>query len=235
MTAKKNKFLLLFVTLSLLFCVFGCQKAQSGKEPIRVVVTVGAFEDGKSADSYDFFLSDEIEYNGGTAGNYFRALCNKNDVLIKGVDDGYITEISEYKNNDTNAWMFYCEKDGSFILSPVGVLEVVPSPGETIVLSYIDWTKLFAKKAEPNFGSAFVYPFSTVVALSLSPLPLAGRHSVAELKLAQKIGKRGKSGGKAGFGCRNINGLQKSFGITEFYFRKILLISFAGRLMKALA
>ena len=143
MTAKKNKFLLLFVTLSLLFCVFGCQKALSGKEPIRVVVTVGAFEDGKNADSYDLYLSDEIEYNGGTAGNYFRALCNKNDVLIKGVDDGYITEISEYKNNDTNAWMFYCEKDGEFILSPVGVLEVVPSPGETIVLSYIDWTKLF--------------------------------------------------------------------------------------------
>ena len=143
MTAKKNKFLLLFVTLSLLFCVFGCQKAPSGEEPVRVVVTVGAFEDGKSADSYDLYLSDEIEYNGGTARNYFRTVCSENDVLIKGVDDGYITEISEYKNNDTNAWMFYCEKDGEFILSPVGVLEVVPSPGETVVLSYIDWTKLF--------------------------------------------------------------------------------------------
>ena len=148
MTAKKNKFLALILAVVLPICLFGCQKKQPLEKmspteaPVSVYITVGNYEEEKAPSDYSFFLFDLIEYSGQDAGNYFRALCNSNDTVIKGVDDGYITEIGDYQNDDTNAWMFYCGEE--LALSDKGVAEVIPSPGDTIVLSYIDWTVLFS-------------------------------------------------------------------------------------------
>lgn len=140
----KNKLLAVFVAIGVLLCCVGCQKSETEAidETVTVYITVGAFDQTKQADDYELYLTDTLPYTGQNAANYFRTLCNQNDLAVTGVDDGYISEIGDYKNNDTEAWMFYC--DDGLTLSEKGVGEVIPSPDDVIVLSYIDWTALFS-------------------------------------------------------------------------------------------
>lgn len=139
----KNKLRILSVILTavMLFALIGCkQKNETSSETVSVLITVGAYEAGKTAEDYDFYLSGTPEYRENqTAGNYFRALCNENNVEIKGVDDGYITEINGFENGDTFAWMFYVNG----VLAEKGVKDIHPSANDEIVLSYVDWTELF--------------------------------------------------------------------------------------------
>ncbi len=74
-----------------------------------------------------------------SAAEFIRQLCNKNDIEIIGVDEGFITKVGEWENNDTYAWMFYINDE----LAEVGTDDYIPSSDDVIALSYVDWTTLF--------------------------------------------------------------------------------------------
>lgn len=73
------------------------------------------------------------------SGEYFRQLCNKKDVVIKGVDDGYVTSINDISSEGDFAWMFFINGE----LSDVGIGDYIPQSGDVISLEYVDWTKIF--------------------------------------------------------------------------------------------
>ena len=72
------------------------------------------------------------------SGEYFRQLANKNDLVLKGVDEGYIHTVADITNSDTYAWMFYI--NGA--ISEVGVDDYIPADGDKLELIYLDWTTL---------------------------------------------------------------------------------------------
>jgi len=73
------------------------------------------------------------------AGEYFRQLCNRNDVIIKGVDEGFITSVNSIKNDGDYAWMFYINGE----ISDVGVADYIPQAGDIIELKYLNWVELY--------------------------------------------------------------------------------------------
>ena len=73
------------------------------------------------------------------AGEYFRQLCNRNDVVIKGVDEGFITSVNEIKNDGDYAWMFYINGE----ISEVGVKDYIPEAGDKLELKYLNWVDLY--------------------------------------------------------------------------------------------
>ncbi len=87
----------------------------------------------------DITFEDKLSLpDASTAGEYFRQLGNKNDLVIKGIDDGYITSVAGTENGDTYAWMFYINGE----LSDVGIKDYVPSDRDKLELVYLDWTQL---------------------------------------------------------------------------------------------
>ena len=120
------------IALAAIFIVFafaGCTSQESAKS---VNVSFVNQIDGTAIED-TLSLPDAC-----SAGEYFRQLANKNDMVIKGVDDGYITAVGECSTGDTFAWMFYI--NGA--LSEVGVGDYVPADGDKLELIYLDWTEL---------------------------------------------------------------------------------------------
>lgn len=123
---------ILTLILAVILCIFvfaGCTSQKSTK-------TVEVAFVNQISDS---LLEDELSLpDASPAGEYFRQLGNKNELVIKGVDDGYITSVDETENGDTYAWMFYINGE----LSDVGIKDYVPADGDRLELVYLDWTQL---------------------------------------------------------------------------------------------
>lgn len=118
--------------LASILCIFvfaGCASQQSTK--IVEVFFVNQIDNTTVTGSLS--LPDA-----SAAGEYFRQLGNNNDIVIKGVDDGYITSVGDCENGDTYAWMFYINGE----LSDVGIKDYVPEDGDKLELIYLDWTQL---------------------------------------------------------------------------------------------
>ncbi len=91
-------------------------------------------------DSKDISLYEAIYLpEGCDCGEYFRQLCNDNDIVIKGVDDGYVTEIDGVASEGDYAWMFFINGE----LSEVGIDDYVPAQDDSISLEYVNWTEFF--------------------------------------------------------------------------------------------
>ncbi len=124
----KNRIAATLISLLILILVF--TSCASPSKSVTVRLTVG---DG-------IMLEDVITLpENANAAEYIRQLCNKNDVEIKGVDEGYITKVGEWENNDTYAWMFYINEE----LAEVGTDDYLPTSEDVITLSYLDWTTMF--------------------------------------------------------------------------------------------
>ncbi len=151
-----KKLVALFLCLVCLFSCTGCYtlfgvttvKSGENEQNVRseadgrvnVLIVVGEYEPDKEKDAYDFYRSDTLDLvDGQNAGEYFLTVCKGLDIPCVGVDSGYITQIDEYVNDDVNAWLFYVNGE----LSDVGIKEVIPTDGDDIVLSYVDWTEVF--------------------------------------------------------------------------------------------
>ncbi len=125
---KKN-LALIFAVVLCFFVFAGCSPQESSKTV--EVAFVNQISDSK--------LEDELSLpDASPAGEYFRQLGNKNELVIKGVDDGYITSVDGTENGDTYAWMFYINGE----LSDVGVKDYIPADGDKLELVYLDWTQL---------------------------------------------------------------------------------------------
>ncbi|MBE6571903.1 MAG: DUF4430 domain-containing protein [Ruminococcaceae bacterium] len=120
---------LLFISVICLFAFAACASQESTK---NVEVFIINQIDNET-------LSETLSLpDASAAGEYFRQLCNKNDLAIEGIDEGYVTLVGELENGDTNAWMFYVNGE----LCDVGVKDYVPADGDKIELIYLDWTQL---------------------------------------------------------------------------------------------
>ena len=117
------------ISVICLFAFIGCAVKNSGK---NVEVAIVNQIDGTTI-SETLSLPDS-----SPAGEYIRQLCNKKDIVTKGVDEGYIYAVGENENSDIYAWMFYV--NGT--LSEVGVNDYIPADGDKIELIYLDWTQL---------------------------------------------------------------------------------------------
>lgn len=149
---KKKLTALLLCVICLFSCTgcytqFGVSKIQPNNDDdngdagnVNVWIVVGEYEVGKDEDEYALCYSDTLELKVGRhAGEYFRTVCNAMDIDCVGVDNGYITQIGDYVNDDVNAWLFYVNGE----LSEVGIKDMIPTDGDDIVLSYVDWTEVF--------------------------------------------------------------------------------------------
>lgn len=91
--------------------------------------------DGNNISLYEAIYLPE----GCDCGEYFRQLCNDNDIVIKGIDDGYVTEIDGVASEGDYAWMFFINGE----LSEVGIDDYVPVQDDSISLEYVNWTEIF--------------------------------------------------------------------------------------------
>ncbi len=123
-------------TVSLILTFILCVTFFAGCTPQESTKTVGvAFVNQID----NVTVEDKLSLpDASAAGEYFRQLGNKNDLVIKGVDDGYITSVGNSENGDTYAWMFYINGE----LSDVGIKDYVPANGDKLELIYLDWTQL---------------------------------------------------------------------------------------------
>ena len=125
----KKLSLIFLACLLMLFSFAGCT---AGKATKNIEVCLVNQLDGTTV-SATLSLPDA-----SMAGEYFRQLANKNDILLKGVDEGYVHTVGDTANSDTYAWMFYV--NGA--LSSGGINDYNPADGDKIDLIYLDWTQL---------------------------------------------------------------------------------------------
>ena len=125
-----KKFSLLPLILILVFVLTSCN---SKTKSINVEI---------SCDSEAFSVSGSVELpDTANSAECFRQLCNINDIVIEGVDDGFITSVNGIENEGNYAWIFYINNE----LAETGTKNHVPEDGTLVSLKCIDWTQLFTE------------------------------------------------------------------------------------------
>ena len=132
---KKIALLLAFVIiLTVTSCVSGNKKTVT----VTVIDDISVTQDGQNKIELTGEVQVPVE---SSAGECIRRLCNLNEVTVIGIDDGFVTEVADIKNEGNFAWMFYI--NGS-LSETEGISDYIPEDGDEIELRYIDFSDIFA-------------------------------------------------------------------------------------------